>query len=147
MLSAQYENHSYTSIYYNWIIQMRHQRNRTIQFETWQFQKKDNVLRTLLTNLVAGGQIVTTSKRAFVLKAYADSFFARVVRVSKGNGWRREAIRIIKSIIWTETEGKKVLDVLIPSYIDSKKDSGFIASYKLWMRKWDRAEEVLVKLI
>lgn len=126
---------------------MRHQRKKTIQLETWQFQKRDNVVRTLLTNLIASGQIVTTSKRAFVLKAFADSFFARVVRVSKTEGWRREAIRIIKSIVWTEAEGKKVLDVLIPSFVDSDKNSSFVASYKLWMRKWDWAEEVLVKLI
>jgi hypothetical protein len=34
----------------------------------------------------------------------------------------------------------------LPKYIANKRSS-YIASYKIWFRKWDASEEVMLKLI
>jgi len=76
----------------------------------------------LLTNLVKNGKTTTTPKRAKVLKAEADTFFANLVRMSKKleeKDARRECIRYIKSQIYGEPEGKKVLNVLLPKYMEA----------------------------
>jgi len=87
----------------------------------------------LLTNLVTSGHITTTPKRAKVLKAYADHFFARLVRLhhDRPTDSTREGIRYVKSVIWTEDAGKKVMKDIVPSYISQQKTSGFVANYKL----------------
>lgn len=127
---------------------MRHQRNRLIELEVW-VQKRSNVLRTLLTNLIREGQIMTTLKRAKVLRAYADHFFARLVGMSDkydDKGFDRESIRYIKSIIWTESEGKKVSKDILPRLLSKDNRSWFVSIYKAWYRQWDGAEKVLVKI-
>jgi len=127
---------------------MRHRKKKTIELKISSVQKKSLILRNMLTNLVRYGHVTTTSKKAFLLKAYADSFFARVVRTV--NIWakdgRREAIRYIKSVVFTEPEWKKVIDELVPKFIEQKNKS-YIADYKLGMRKGDSAEEVMLKII
>lgn len=94
-------------------------------------------MRTLLTNLVTSGHIVTTPKRAKVLKAYADHFFARLVRLhaDRPEDAARESIRYVKSVIWTTDAGKKVTTELVPQYIEQNKTSGYVANYKLGFRK------------
>lgn len=87
-----------------------------------------------MTNLVKNGKTTTTPKRAKVLKAEVDSFFARLVKITKTldeKSARRECIRFIKSEIYGEAEGKKVLNVLLPKYIADGATSSFVADYKL----------------
>jgi ribosomal protein L17 len=57
---------------------MRHKKKRILELSTG-VQKKQNVIRNLLTSLVGSGQMVTTIKRSKVLKSTADKFFARLV--------------------------------------------------------------------
>ena len=58
----------------------------------------------MLSNLVKNGRIVTTPKRAKVLKAEADAFFSKLVRTysrySDENESKRECINIVKSDIF-----------------------------------------------
>jgi ribosomal protein L17 len=76
--------------------------------------------------LVANGQMVTTIKRSRVLKSVADKFFGRLVRLYQNNDEataKREAIRYVKSLIYTEKEGKKVIQDLLPRFVEQKKTS------------------------
>ena len=113
-------------------------------------QKTSNVLRNMLTNLVAHGQVVTTQKRAQVLKSVANNFFASLVKLyvtRPQEDARREAIRQIKSTIYTEIDGKKVLDELLPRYVERADHRGFVMDLKLGPRPGDAAEKVLVRLM
>jgi len=104
----------------------------------------------MLTNLVAHGQIVTTQKRAQVLKSVANSFFAGLVRLYKTRpeaDARREAIRKVKSTIYTEVDGKRIIDELLPKYVDRADMRGFVMDLKLGPRPGDSAEKVVVRLI
>ncbi|MBP6911027.1 hypothetical protein KBC03_05580 [Patescibacteria group bacterium] len=60
---------------------------------------------------------------------------------------RREAIRIVKSTIFSEAEGKKVVDELMPKYKAEGKKFGYVADYKVGYRKGDGAEKILLRLI
>lgn len=127
---------------------MRHQDNKLLQLNTGN-KKRSVFIRTLLTNLVRAGAVTTTPKRAKVLKAEADSFFSRLVRIDskyEEKDARRECINIVKSTIYGEDEGKKVIEVLLPKYREMKWKS-FVANYKIWFRKWDGSEKILIKLI
>ncbi len=130
---------------------MRHKQNKLIELTTGQHVTRSNLIRTLLTNLVRTGEMTTTSKRAKVLKSEADKFFARLVRLfdlyQDEKDVRREAIRIVKSTIFSEAEGKKVIDEILPKYKASGKKGGFVADYKVGHRVGDGAEKVLVRLI
>lgn len=72
-----------------------------------------------MTNLIKNGKIVTTEKRAKVLKSEANFFFSRLVRLAKTlepKDAKRESDRFIKSIIYGEAEGKKVMTDYLPKY-------------------------------
>lgn len=128
---------------------MRHRVKKTKVFNNG-IQKRSLVVRSLLTNLVRNWQIVTTSQKSFVLQAYADRFFARLVRLAKTQDEktaRREMIRFVKSVIFTEKEWKKVVNDIVPSLLQASKTSWFVSCHKMWQRKWDGAEEVLVKIL
>lgn len=102
-----------------------------------------------LTSLVRSGKITTTPKRAKVLKAYADSFFSTLVSLyDQGDEKvaKREAIKLVKATIYGETDGKKVIDTLLPKYLSEGKKSGFITSYKMGFRVGDGAAKVMLKL-
>ena len=130
---------------------MRHKHNKLIELTTGEHQTRSNLIRTLLTNLIRTGEMTTTSKRAKVLKSEADKFFARLVGLfdmyADEKDVRREAIRIVKSTIFSEAEGKKVVDELMPKYRSAGKKSGYVADYKMGHRIGDGAEKVLVRLI
>lgn len=103
----------------------------------------------MLTNLVRNGKVTTTSKRAAVLKAEADNLISRLISNTKNYSEadaKRENIRLIKSVIYSEAEGKKLLNDLLPKFIESGKKSGFVCTYKLGYRLGDWAEKILVKL-
>ena len=128
---------------------MRHKNNKLLELETGA-KKRDIFVRQLLTNLVKNWKTTTTPKRAKVLKSEVDSFFANLVRMSKKleeKDARRECIRYIKSQIYGEEEGKKVLNVLLPKYIASWATSSFVADYKLGFRVGDGVQKILLKLL
>lgn len=113
-------------------------------------QKTENRLRNLLTSLVAHNQIVTTQKKAQVIKSTANSFFSRLVRLYSTRDAaeaRRESIRLIKATLYTDAEGKKLLDELLPRWIDNEVTNSFVIDVKLGPRSGDAAEQVLVKLM
>ncbi len=113
-------------------------------------KKRQIFVRQMLTNLVKNGKTTTTPKRAKVLKSEVDSFFSNLVRLSKKldeKDAKRECIRYIKSIIFGEAEGKKVLNVLLPKYLESWATSSFVADYKLWFRVGDGVQKILLKLL
>ena len=128
---------------------MRHKVNRLIELETWS-KTRSNFLRSLLTSLVKSGHLTTTTKRAKALKQYSDEFFWRLVRISNmyesDADVRREHIRFIKSVIYWEDDGKKVLEVLLPKILDTKRNYWFTSIIKKWVRKWDSSEVYYVKL-
>ena len=128
---------------------MRHRINKLKQLNTWA-KKKDVFVRNLLSSFVRNGRIVTTPKRAKVLKAETDAFFAKLVRTYNRypdqNDAKRECINIVKAELFWEQEGKKVINTLLPKYIADKNNS-YVASYKMWFRKWDGAEKIMLKLL
>ncbi len=127
---------------------MRHRINKLKELNTGA-KKKEVFLRNLLTSLVKNGKVVTTPKRAKVLKAEADAFFSKLVktynRYNEENDSKRECIRIIKATIYGEAEWKKVMNTLLPKYIKEQNKS-FVSNYKMWFRKGDAAEQVMLKL-
>lgn len=128
---------------------MRHRYKSTLKMNTW-CQTKDNIIRNMMTSLVKSGQIVTSSKRAKILKAETDKFFSKLLgmfaKYNDEKDVRREAIRLIKSTIFTETEWKKVLEEILPRFKQEGKHSWFVSDFKLWIRVWDWAEKVMIKL-
>ncbi len=128
---------------------MRHQHNKLLELSTW--DKKYSVfVRQLLTNLVRTGKVTTTSKRAKILKAEANEFFSRLLRIYRNyeaKDAKREAIRYIKSTIYGEEEGKKVLNTWLPKYLAEGAPKSFVADYKLGYRVGDAAAKILLKLI
>ena len=127
---------------------MQHRKNTLLEINTG-VKSKWVYIRQMITNLIKNGKVTTTSKRAAVLKAEADALISRLVSNTKNyseKDARRENIRLIKSIVYSETEGKKLLNDLLPKYIESGKNSGFICTYKLGYRLGDGAEKILVKL-
>ncbi|MDR2189846.1 MAG: hypothetical protein LBP53_01285 [Candidatus Peribacteria bacterium] len=101
---------------------MQHRKNKLLEISTGA-KSKPVFIRQLLTNLVRNGKITTTPKRAQVLKAYTDSFFAGLVKnistYKEEKDARRENIRVIKAELFSEPEGKKVLETLLPKYLES----------------------------
>lgn len=128
---------------------MRHQFKKTRKINVWA-QKSEIVIRNMLTSLVTHWQIVTTVSKARVIKAQADKFFSRLVwlfaKYEQLSDVRREAIRILKSTLYTQEAWKKVIEEILPKYKDANQTSGYISDYKLWVRSWDWAEKVLLKL-
>lgn len=128
---------------------MRHKFNRLLELQTWA-QKETNVIRNLLTSLVLHGQIVTTPKRAKVLKSWADKFFARMVGFGRNYAAAdatRQAINLAKTTLYTEVAGKKAVNELVPKYTQAGKTAGFVADYKTTPRSGDNSMQVLVKLL
>ena len=128
---------------------MRHQKNKLLELRTGE-KNKAIFIRQLLTNLVKNGKITTTEKRAKVLKSEANAFFSRLVRLSKTlepKDAKRECDRFIKSVIYGEAEGKKVMAVYVPKYIAEWAKSSYVADYKLGFRVGDAAAKILIKLI
>ena len=120
-----------------------------LELHTWA-KTRHVFVRQLLTNLIKNGKTTTTPKRAKILKAEVDAFFANLIRLSKKlseKDARRESIRYIKSQIYGEAEGKKVLNILLPKYKESWAISSFVADYKLWFRVGDGVQKILLKLI
>ncbi len=127
---------------------MRHKHKRVLELNTG-IMKTTTVLRNMLTNLVENWKMETTIKRSKSLKAFTDHFFSRLVRINTTRDEKdakRESIRYVTSVLYTETAGKKVVNELLPRFIQEWKKTWFVHNYKMWFRAWDGAEKVLVKL-
>jgi ribosomal protein L17 len=127
---------------------MRHKYNNLLQLDTG-VQKQSLVVRNLLTSLIANGQMVTTPKRAKVIISVANKFFNKLVRLMTTReelDGKRLCIAEVKTTLFTEDTGKKVINELLPRFLDTKATS-FLTSYKLGMRKGDASEEILIKII
>jgi ribosomal protein L17 len=128
---------------------MRHRQNKLLNINTGA-KKKQVFLRGLLTSLVTYDQVTTTSKRAKVLKSQADSFFSKLMdiqtRNSKQEDANRECIRLIKSTIYSEAAGKRIMSDLLPRYKKENRTSSFVADYKVGFKPGDGSLKVLVKL-
>lgn len=102
---------------------MRHQNNRVTKLAPGA-QKYSLMMRNLLTSLVVSGKVVTTAKRGKALCAEADSFFADLVqrgsREDKAAG-KRVVIQKVKEFFFTEEAGKKVVNDLLPLWIQAQK--------------------------
>ncbi|MBS8121440.1 Ribosomal protein L17 [Candidatus Vampirococcus lugosii] len=128
---------------------MRHKYNKLKDLNPGA-QKFDLRIRNLLTSLIKNGQIKTTSKKAKILKSEADKFLSHLVgltsRYDEADA-KRLSISYVKSTILGNEEGKKMINEILPKYVDSGQKFGFVSTYKLGYRKGDSAEEVLVKLV
>jgi len=128
---------------------MRHKHKRATKLAP-DAQKRSNLMRNLLTSLVLQGSIVTTFRRAKALCAEADSFFAHLVKRSRQEdkaAARRVVINMLKQTLYTDEAGKKVLDEILPLWVQSEKMTGFVQALKLGPRKGDAAEAMVVRLL
>ena len=128
---------------------MRHQQNRLLELNTGA-KSKWVFMRMQLSSLIRAWKITTTPKRAKVLKAYTDEFFSRLLsfdaKYKDEKEAKREAIKYVKSVIYGEEEGKKVIETLWAKYRDEKRVSGFTTSYRLGFRVGDAAPKIMLKL-
>ncbi len=127
---------------------MRHQQNKLLQVNTGA-KSKWVFMRMQLSSLIRAGKITTTPKRAKVLKAFTDEFFSRLLSFDAKydeKAAKREAIKYVKSVVYGEEEGKKVIENLLPKYREEKRTSGFTTSYKLGFRVGDAAAKIMLKL-
>ena len=128
---------------------MRHRSKKVLKIRGL-VQKSDLVIRTLMTNLLKHGHLTTTEKKAKVLVAHADSFLAKLVAfhndLDEANA-KRETFRLVKSRIFGNEEGKKVVREILPALLTTKKKSGFLSLVKLGKRIGDGAEQVRVEII
>ncbi len=128
---------------------MRHKHKRILELNTGQV-KTTTVLRNMLTSLVINWKMVTTSKRSRVLKSFTDKFFARLVRIQSSydaKDAKRESDKFVGSVLYSEEAGKKVVNELLPKFIEDGISTSFVTNYKMWFRPWDGAEKVLVSLV
>lgn len=128
---------------------MRHRKNKLLKIRG-SVQSRDLTMRTMLTNLVRYGHLTTTEKKAKVLVAYADNFFAKLVSMNNSLDAataQRETIRLVKSRVFGNDEGKKVIRELVPALLTKKVNSGFFTSVKLGKRIGDAAEQVRIEFV
>jgi len=127
---------------------MRHQQNKLLELNTGA-KSKWVFMRMQLSSLIRAWKITTTPKRAKVLKAFTDEFFSRLLSFDAKydeKAAKREAIKYVKSVVYGEDEGKKVIETLLPKYREEKRVSGFTTSYKLGFRVGDAAPKIMLKL-
>ncbi len=104
----------------------------------------------MLTNLIKFEHLTTTEKKARVLIAYADSFFATLVSMNTrldAETAQRETIRRVKARIFGNDEGKKVVRDLIPQLVTKKVSSGFVTSVRVGKRIGDSAEQIRIQIL
>ena len=127
---------------------MRHKYNKLLQVNTGA-KSKSVFMRMQLSSLLRAGKLTTTPKRAKVLKMYTDEFFSTLLNISakyEEKDATREAIRFVKSVVYGEAEGKKVIETLLPKYKEENRKSGFTTEYKLGYRVGDASQKIMLKL-
>lgn len=127
---------------------MRHKHNKLLEVNTGA-KSKSVFMRMQLSSLIRAGKLTTTPKRAKVLKAYTDEFFSNLMNILvryEEKDATREAIRYVKSVVYGEAEGKKVIDTFLPKYKEENRKSGFTTEYKLGYRVGDASQKIMLKL-
>ncbi len=127
---------------------MRHKYNKLLQVNTGA-KSKSVFMRMQLSSLLRAGKLTTTPKRAKVLKMYTDGFFSTLLNISakyEEKDATREAIRFVKSVVFGEVEGKKVIETLLPKYKEENRKSGFTTEFKLGYRVGDASQKIMLKL-
>ena len=127
---------------------MRHKYNKLLQVNTGA-KSKSVFMRMQLSSLLRAGKLTTTPKRAKVLKMYTDGFFSTLLNISakyEEKDATREAIRFVKSVVFGEAEGKKVIETLLPKYKEENRKSGFTTEFKLGYRVGDASQKIMLKL-
>lgn len=128
---------------------MRHKYNKLLQVNTGA-KSKSVFMRMQLSSLLRAGKLTTTPKRAKVLKMYTDEFFSTLLNISakyEEKDATREAIRFVKSVVFGEAEGKKVIETLLPKYKEENRKSGFTTEFKLGYRVGDASQKIMLKLV
>ena len=128
---------------------MRHRKNKLLKIRG-SVQSRDLTMRTMLTNFIRYGHLTTTEKKAKVLVAYADRFFAKLVSMNNTLDpvtSQRETVRWVKALVYGNDEGRKVIREIVPSLLTRKVDSGFLTSFKLGKRIGDAAEQVRIEFV
>ena len=127
---------------------MRHKYNKLLQVNTGA-KSKSVFMRMQLSSLLRAGKLTTTPKRAKILKMYTDEFFSTLLNISakyEEKDATREAIRFVKSVVFGEAEGKKVIETLLPKYKEENRKSGFTTEFKLGYRVGDASPKIMLKL-
>jgi ribosomal protein L17 len=127
---------------------MRHKYNKLLQVNTGA-KSKSVFMRMQLSSLLRAGKLTTTPKRAKVLKMYTDEFFSTLLNISakyEEKDATREAIRFVKSVVFGDAEGKKVIETLLPKYKEENRKSGFTTEFKLGYRVGDASQKIMLKL-
>ena len=127
---------------------MRHQYKRVLELHTGN-QTRSNVIRNFLTSIIKHGQITTTPKRAKVIVSEVNRFFCHLLgmldRYNESDA-KREMIRFLEKTLWTDEEGKKVINEYIVRYKEMPDKTNFVNTYKTTIRKWDAVQNILVRL-
>ena len=101
---------------------MRHKKKRVMQLDTG-IQKRENVVRNLLTSLFQHGQITTTIKRSKILKSRADSLISSLLscydKYEGDSAVKREMIRRVTPVIYTKEVGKNLVENTVPGFKES----------------------------
>ncbi len=128
---------------------MRH-RYKTLKTLKTGVQKRQNVVRNLLTSLVKYWQIKTTEKKAKVLKAQVDSLFNKVIAYKEkydDKAFKSIVEKLADEYLTADAEAKsRFLMEYIPKIVNSNKKTGFVYNYKFVARKWDNVLQVVVGL-
>lgn len=129
---------------------MRHRYNRLLELKTW-VQKKENVLKNLITSLLQHKRVTTTPKRAKVLKHETEKLFAKLVRTYNRNSEKEASLREVKRVLWIAIYDQKLVDSIIEEkllwYIKENKTSWFVRNYKVWYRQGDAVEKTMIELV
>ena len=129
---------------------MRHRYNRLLELNTG-IQKKDNVLRNMITSLLVEKRITTTPKRAKVVKHEVEKLFSKLVktykRYSEKDVSKREVKKILDGILYNKDVVDEIINERLLNYIENGKVSWFVRNYKVWYRKGDAVEKIMIELV
>lgn len=115
---------------------MRHRNSKAILNRPADQRKA--LVRNLLTSLFLTGKVKTTDAKAKKLASEAEKLISKIKGKETFN-----AIRDLKSVIFTEESSRKALEYATKS----KKTSGFTRTTKLGFRAGDNALVMQVELI
>jgi large subunit ribosomal protein L17 len=129
---------------------MRHRYNRLLELSTG-VQKKDNVVRNLITSLLREKRVTTTPKRAKVLAYETEKLFAKLVKVYNRYENKEDSFREVKRILTASVFDEKLIPSIIEEkllpYIEENRTSGFTRKYRVGIRKGDSVEKIMVELV
>ena len=130
---------------------MRHHYNRFLEVNSG-VQKKSNLIRNMITSLIEYKRVTTTPKKAKVLRYEAEKLFAKLVKTYNRFENKEDWLREVKKILLANTFGgdkvvNKAIEDKLMQYIQENRKSWFARLYRVWVRRWDNVEKVMVELI